>query len=62
MQEVVGVCAMVAAYDSGSVRAHHTLIILDALLPLYLRQGYLYRISELFLAQSFRLKFIRAKY
>ena len=37
MQEVVGVCAMVAAYDSGSARAHHTLIILDALLPLYLR-------------------------
>ena len=37
MQEVVGVCAMVAAYDSGSLRAHHMLSILDAVLPLYLR-------------------------
>ena len=58
MQECVAVCAMVAAYDSGTTRleashillyyilypltslcrAHQMLTILDAILPLYLRQ------------------------
>ena len=54
VQECVAVCAMVAAYDSGTTRleashillypltvlcrAHQMLTILDAILPLYLRQ------------------------
>ena len=38
VQDCVAICAMVAAYDSGTPRAHQMLTILDAVLPLYLKQ------------------------
>ena len=38
MQECVSICAMVAAYDSGTTRANEMLTVLDAILPLFLKQ------------------------
>ena len=37
-QECVSICAMVAAYDSGTTRANEMLTVLDAILPLFLKQ------------------------
>ena len=38
LQECVSICAMVAAYDSGTTRANEMLTVLDAILPLFLKQ------------------------
>ena len=36
VQECISVCAMIAAYDSGTTRANEMLTVLDAILPLFL--------------------------
>ena len=37
VQECISICAMVGAYDSGSIRTNEMLTVLDAIFPLFLR-------------------------
>ena len=37
VQECISVCSMIASYDSGTTRANEMLTVLDAILPLFLK-------------------------
>jgi hypothetical protein len=46
VQECISICAMVTAYDNGTVRANEMLTVLDAVMPLFLRSIVMDKKSE----------------